>query len=515
MDNSVRRRLSKLPWIEIVILAVALLLRVWLIEVKPAHFDEGINGWFADQMTKTGYYHYDPANYHGPLHFYAVFLAQTLFGRELWVLRLPAIVASVLSVWALLRFREFFTPAVVRTAALAMAVSPAFVFYGRYSIHESWQVLFSILLLHGVLGLWRDGAHRALVTATIGVTGLILTKETYVLHAGCVVLAGVVFWLWQKAVPSRPAQAIPPMQWDRWDLLRCGGAATLVIIFFYSGNFLDFGALRGLYQTFAAWTGSGLAGSGHAKAAYDLVGPLNYYWLALMARYEWFALLGFFACVRLVAPTDARLRFLAIYAAGVLLAYSIIPYKTPWCIISILWPFLVLAAALVEELGERFRRPLLRRVAVASILVVSLIATARLNFRDFADDTEPYVYVQTYEEISVLTGPLFAVAQADPTKYHLPGVIALKTSYPLPWVLGDFTKVGYFGVGERVPDWNVAFIAVEAVWQDEVERRFWRPYYRRSFRLRNAQEDCVAYFAADVFGGIFSGRPEVQPLFYR
>ena len=91
---------------EIAIVLVAIFLRVWLIDIKPAHFDEGINGWFADQMRATGYHKYDPTNYHGPLHFYAVFLSQTLFGRELWALRLPAILASILSILALLRFRD-------------------------------------------------------------------------------------------------------------------------------------------------------------------------------------------------------------------------------------------------------------------------------------------------------------------------------------------------------------------------------------------------------------------------
>ena len=52
---------------EIAIVLIAVFLRVWLIEIKPAHFDEGINGWFADQMRATGYHKYDPTNYHGPL----------------------------------------------------------------------------------------------------------------------------------------------------------------------------------------------------------------------------------------------------------------------------------------------------------------------------------------------------------------------------------------------------------------------------------------------------------------
>src|SRR3954447_9571804 len=87
-----RRRAWRIPalaWPEIAIIAVALLLRFTLLDIKPAHFDEGVNGFFVDQMTRTGSYHYDPTNFHGPLHFYVLFVFQTLLGREAWVLRLP------------------------------------------------------------------------------------------------------------------------------------------------------------------------------------------------------------------------------------------------------------------------------------------------------------------------------------------------------------------------------------------------------------------------------------------
>ena len=70
-------------------------LRILLLGIKPPHFDEGINGWFVDQMIKNGFYRYDPTNYHGPLHFYFLFLSQTLFGRNLWALRLPVVLVSI------------------------------------------------------------------------------------------------------------------------------------------------------------------------------------------------------------------------------------------------------------------------------------------------------------------------------------------------------------------------------------------------------------------------------------
>ena len=66
-----------------------------------------------------------------------------------------------------------------------MAISPGFIFYGRYSIHEVWLLLFSMLFVLGLLGLWRFGTRGYLWCVGVGVAGMILTKETYIIHIGC------------------------------------------------------------------------------------------------------------------------------------------------------------------------------------------------------------------------------------------------------------------------------------------------------------------------------------------
>jgi len=507
----------KIPWIELAILALALILRVVLLDIKPAHFDEGINGWFADQMKRNGFYHYDPTNYHGPLHFYAVFLSQNLFGRNLWALRLPAIVASVLAVWMLLRYREFFGSTTARLAALAMAVSPAYVFYGRYSIHESWQVVFSIILLWGILGLWQKGERRFVFAVVLALTGMILTKETYILHAGSLALAGIVLWTWQKVLPSRPPQSWVRQQWTRRDLVKSGVLAALAIVFFYSGNFLDWAGLKGLYQTFAAWFHTGVEAGGHEKPAYQLLGSdhLNYYWLMLMTRYEWPALAGLVACLRYVAPSDARLRYIAIMGGGVLLAYSIIPYKTPWCIISILWPFYLILGAMISETARWLPKTLKHPetaagLAAATLILLSLHPSLRLNFFHPTNEQEPYVYVQTYPEIETLTGPLLESARRDPRALHLRGQILLDSYYPLPWILGDFTQIGYYSDKEPPATFDGDFIVTEKSKSEKLEPSLVGRYFKRSFRLRDAQEECVVYFREDTFRNQFPGaEPDV------
>ena len=505
---SARALKAHLP--EIAILAVAIFFRCWLIEIKPPHFDEGINGWFADQMTTNGYYRYDPTNYHGPLHFYAVFLSQTLFGREVWALRLPAMIASILAVWAMLRFRDFFGLGVSRLAALALAVSPAFVFYGRYSIHESWQVFFSILLLHGLVGLWQTGTRRHLFTLATGVAGMILTKETYAVHIGCMAIAALCLWIYQMIVPSRPVWPVARQQWTRDDAILAIGVAVLVIVFFYSGTFRDFRSLSGLYETFHAWVSTGVDSGGHEKTAYDLVGPLNWYWVYLMARYEWPALAGLLACVRYIFPSDTRYRYIAIVGGGTLLAYSIIPYKTPWCVVSILWPFYLTLGGVLREWAGRVARDRVWLVA-APLLAASLYMMVQLNFFRFTDDSEPYVYVQTYNDIERLTKPVLTLAKSEPDGFQLEGIIMLDSYYPLPWIFGDFTRLGYFKKDSPPPQWDADFVVVEANNAAQTESNFKDSYYKFPFRLRSGQEECMAYLSARKFQALLGGEPDIKP----
>src|SRR5437773_2732294 len=68
-------------------------------------------------------------NYHGPLHFYVLLLSQTLLGRNVWALRLPVVLVSVSCVWLALKFEPLIGRSASRIAALAMAVSPGFIFY--------------------------------------------------------------------------------------------------------------------------------------------------------------------------------------------------------------------------------------------------------------------------------------------------------------------------------------------------------------------------------------------------
>ncbi len=493
-----KRKFTRYLRVEGLILLAAALLRLWGLEWKVPHFDEGINGWFADQIRIKGFYAYDPTNYHGPLYFYVLFIFQTLFGRHLWALRLPAAISSLGSVWLALRFDRFIGKQAALLAALALAVSPAAVFYGRYSIHESSLVFSLMLLMFGLFGLWQVGDRRSLWIAVTGATLLLLLKETAVIHLGCFILAAVVLLFLERGACFMPSQ-----QWSRRDLIKAILISFGSLFFFYSGTLLNGEGLLHVFQTIPAWVHTGMGAGGHEKIEYQ-IGWFNFYWIVLMIRYEWPSLIGFFYAGWILTQkkTLILLRYLAISALGALAAYSLIPYKTPWCIVSIIWPFSLLFGVAAQEALCCAKIKKLTAGLVVFVLLSSLALCMRLNFWHYVDFSEPYVYVQTSPEIKRVTEPLLKMAQEDPRNLQLRGQVFLESYYPLPWILGDFTAIGYYSQSNPPRKWNGDFILVEAAQAPQVEQQLQEPYYQIPFQLRDAMEPCVGFFKKKKFTGM-------------
>jgi uncharacterized protein (TIGR03663 family) len=486
--------LRRLPWDLIAIVTLAAAFRFVLLDLRAPHFDEGVNGWFADRLRDTGHFTYDPTNFHGPWHFYTVFLSQELLGRNLWALRLPVVLAALITIPVFFLFARWFGRPAVRWAALAYAVSPAEIFYGRYSIHEPWFVLFTMLFTWGAISLWLERDRAGLWAAVLGFAGMILNKETYIIHAGSLGLAALVFAAWQRVSPLRPALRRASVRgWTKRDAWTAGALAVFLLVFFYSGNFFHWAGLLGPFESLAVWTKTGTEGQGHGKEAYDIVPFVNYYWLALLARYEWPALAGLLWSVRYAWPAPAAPRLLAILGGGVLLAYSLVPYKTPWCIISIIWPCFLFFGALVAAANFAAAR----WIAVV-LLGVSAAAGIRLNYLAYEDDREPYVYVPTYRAMDKFTAPLLKAAADDPIVLHTRGAVYLDSYYPLPWTLGDFPNIGYYG---KVPDempGDVSFHLVEADKADQVRAKIGAGYREIRFSLRSGVNECIAFIADDL-----------------
>ena len=358
--------------------------------------------------------------------------------------------------------------------------------------------------------------------------------------------------------------------------------------FFYSGTFLNWPGVKGLYLTFATWYHTGSNGNGHEK-------PWPY-WLELTLRYEWPVFIGLVLCLACQFFKNFVVRYLAIYGVGVFAAYSIIHYKTPWIIISVVWPLLFVFAAgaaarkiprpafyaagfaligfglgavasficstrgdagnccswsiylseaikitlaasstspVCGEMGQRLYAGALigallggglglmigkssrlsegvmqamQRGAVGLALLMSLGMAIFLNYFRCSTDSEPYVYVQTYNDIYKLMNPVMRLVRSNPLNYRMVGHFIRTSTYPFPWLLGDFPNVGYYEHNNSPGKFDADFLVVQEDRIAEVEKKLHESYFTEPLTIRPYQDTSKLYLNAKDLSGNSSGR---------
>jgi uncharacterized protein (TIGR03663 family) len=139
--------------------------------------------------------------------------------------------------------------------------------------------------------------------------------------------------------------------------------------------------------------------------------------------------------------------FAAAWATGLLLAYSLIGYKVPWLMLNWLLPYALVAGYVVGRAWAA-RRRLVQVVALgtlAAVLALSSVQAVQLAFRDYDNEENAYVYVQTTRDLLDLVAWLRAEDERRGTGGQLGIVIMSPDHWPLPWYLRDNERAGYYG----------------------------------------------------------------------
>jgi len=230
------RRTGQIAFVLAVLVASGL--RLYALDLKPLHHDEGVNGFFQMRLIEQGLYAYNPHNYHGPYLYYANLLPCAVLGPTPTALRLASALSGVALLLLLLPLRRALGWAGVAAGAWLLALSPTTVFFARTNIHESQFELFSLAAIAAFLvycerrGRWfgewppRPWRHRTQLL-TLGLSSLALlyaNKETAVityaaLFGGCVLAWGL-----------GAGGGGPRARWDRaWEVAReeWGGSPRL------------------------------------------------------------------------------------------------------------------------------------------------------------------------------------------------------------------------------------------------------------------------------------------------
>jgi uncharacterized protein (TIGR03663 family) len=425
------------------------------------HTDEAVHADNFGILLEGGAYKYDPHEYHGPTLNYFTLIPARLTSADTYValtevtLRIVPVVFGTLLVLMTLLLVRGLGPAAV-TAALLAALSPAMVFYSRYYIQEMLLVCFTF----GVIACGYRYLHtRALpwALATGGFVGLMhATKETCIIALCSVGLALVL------SRRERPVRAvIKPLH-----VLLGLAVAVGVSALFYSSFGRNPKGVLDSYLTYVTYLGRG-AGENTVH-----VHPWYYYLqMIIFTRYfdgpiwteGWIlvlALVGVAAAVKShgLGSIDPKLvRFLAMYTIAETLVYSVVRYKTPWCLLSFLHGMILLAGV-----GAVVLLTWVKRRGPRAILAVLLVGAAghlafqayRASFVYYADSRNPYVYAHPTLEV-------FTIVEKVKEYADLPGsgrsgpvpiqVVAPGNDYwPLPWYLRAYQVGCYAGIPDEV-----------------------------------------------------------------
>jgi len=416
------------------------------------HTDEAVHADKFGDLLEAGQYEYKPHEYHGPTLNYFTLISSLLGGAKKYTeiteatVRLVPVVFSVVLILLTVFLVKGLGAATVPTALLA-AVSPAFFFYSRYYIQEMLLVCFTFGAIVGGYQYARTKALSWALAAGVFVGLMHATKETCIIALGALGMAWVLVVLLDLRRGRSVGAVLRGVRPTH--LIAATLAALGVSALFYSSFFSHPRGVLDSYLTYGIYLGRA---GGHDTTH---VHPWYYYLkMVLFSKYAsgpvWtegaivlLALVGMGAAVRgkRVGKIDPiLLRFLALYTMLMVLIYSALPYKTPWCLLNFLHGMILLAGVGAVALLTWLRHPAGRVAAVVFLMAAGAHLAHQAYQGSFVyqtDSRNPYVYAHPTEDIFVAAETIRSYIGIDGVGQTVPiDVVCPGADYwPLPWYL--------------------------------------------------------------------------------
>jgi uncharacterized protein (TIGR03663 family) len=456
----------------ILILAVmitAVALRLPRLGLRPMHGDEAVHAVRFGELLEKNLYRYNPDDYHGPTLNYFTLIPAWLGGinkfknlNEFTLRIVPVFFGLLLVLMPLLLFDGLGRLATI-IAVIMTAVSPAFVFYSRYYIHEMHLVCFSF----GVIACgWRYTQSKNMAWALL--TGMFLglmhaTKETCIIAFASMLLALLLTLRMQNRQMSISdfVKIIKPLH-----IIVIIAAAVMVSILFYSSFFTNPDGILDSFRAYTTYFNRAGQNDLHIHPWYYYLDLLT--WMEGFEKLTWnedlvvvAAAFGFVMAMAKKGISNVNftlLRFLAFYTLIETIVYSAIPYKTPWCLLGFLQGMILLAAvgvaALIKMAIYRREKLVIGFILAFFGLLLPSVQAYLLSYEYYATPSNPYVYAHPTTDVFVITRRIEGVARASPEGHniYIQVICPAGDYWPLPWYLRSFPNVGWWSdVDETVP----------------------------------------------------------------
>jgi uncharacterized protein (TIGR03663 family) len=489
-------------WGSMLILLAAAVLRLIFLTQKPLHHDEGVNGLFLVNLFRSGKYYYDPSNYHGPSLYYLAVIPTAInnvfhwgHGLSTFAIRFVTAAFGVGVVWLMLCLRPYLGSAAAIAAAAIATVSPGFVFFSRYFIHEILFVFFSLGVI--VAWLWyRDtGKPRYLMLTSASAALLFTTKETWIITVAvwliaipCTILYlrvrkrsyEVPPWLPEPAAGSAPGS-------ERKLYLKCAAIFGAISVLLYCSFFVNPRGILDSVLTFTYWTKTGRTG------IYNREWSTYFSWLwQEEAPILVLGLMG--TAVALIRARNYLTVFCAFWSIGIFAAYSLVPYKTPWLALSIILPLTIMAGDLIGQAYQPGTRAFTVVIAGAAVLF-SLYQAIDISFVNYDNDSYAYIYAHTKRDFLGLVNEIDAIAAANPAKKDIGITVMSPEHWPLPWYLREYPHAGYWG---HIVDTQEPIVIALQSQVPEVERQLGKQYREYSTHELRPGNTLVMFVRKDI-----------------
>jgi len=378
---------------------VALVMRLWALDARAFHYDEGLHALYSWRLFTGLGYHHEPWM-HGPFQFYGTWPIYWLFGASDYTARLlPAILGT-----ALVALPFFLRHHLGRWGALAIAIlltfSPLLLYYSRYARNDIYIAFWTLLL---IVCMWRYFEERKARYLYVGAAALsfsFCTKEVTYVTVGILALFLIIvsarelvarvrrrFDIKALAAPaeyliligtlslplfSAFVQLIPGVELPggfHWAKL-----LTLVLFFVISlgiglrwnwrrwliSALIFYGIFILLHTSFFTNASSGLASGFWGSVDYwweqhagARGGQPWYYYLVLLPIYEFLPLtFAFVGGIYYTIKGNLFSRFLVYWAALSLILYSYFGEKMPWLSLHIALPMILLGGTFIGRLPQ-------------------------------------------------------------------------------------------------------------------------------------------------------------------
>ena len=439
------------------VIAAGVFLRIQNANARILHSDEAVQAFQLWELMETGRYEYDPVDKHGPLLYYLSLALNKIVGINASELsqaniRFVSIAASAGLLYLILFGRRKSDPTSLVAAAL-FALSPLPVIYGAYYIQEALFALLGFLALYTFSEYWKSPTVLNATRFALWAGALFATKETAIIHLFALFLATLAvqekpfeFSTWKTRASLKPVAAAL-------------GVFALLWIFFFTAAFTDFGQLGDSLKAFVNYADRS-QGQGHEK-------PFGYYfslfWPQTSEGIRWgeapfiaLAIIGFGLLVLNRNENSRHYRLSVFYGVACFLIYSLIPYKTPWLMLSSYVSFAYAAAFVLLRIAKQNSIWVrLTAYGVIALLCWQQYQSTRLANYYAADARNPYLYQHTSPQFSKLVQRIADLEALNPAVNLAIAVGGEDNAWPLPWYLRENATVGYWPNPAQVPALDV------------------------------------------------------------